>query len=469
MIKKLKINQIIKGAIILLSIVIFSTFFSCKKFLEVPTSVGQLSTEQIFSDSLLTDNSMKSIYIKLVSVADPGYRQTLALGLAADELNMASPSGDYQQFLTNSLTNSNGRISAFWNDYYNIVYSVNLNLENLESHKPINTALWNRYIGEAHFLRAFIYFQMVNMFGDVPLVLKSDYSASMNMPRTPVSQIYDQILEDLNQANNLLAVQYDGATTIRANKLISQALLAQVYLYQQNWQKAEETSNLVLQSGKFKLVKVDQIFLKNNQEAIFQLMQYSTGDSQKNLEASTFVPKNATTIPTYPLQKSLVDAFDNTDARKAAWIKSNVINRVTYYYPYKYTAILATGNARDEYTTLFRLGEQYLIRAESAAQLGHNDLAISSIDSIRKRAALPLWKTVSPISSTTDLLNEVYKERRLELMVERGHRWDDLKRLNQANTVLGSIKTGWESTDVLFPIPITQLTNNPFLKQNPGY
>ena len=119
---------------------------------------------------------------------------------------------------------------------------------------------------------------------------------------------------------------------------------------------------------------------------------------------------------------------------------------------------------------VFRLGEQYLIRAEARAQQNNLAGAISDIDMIRSRAGLPLINDTEPGINKDNLLLAIEHERQIELFSEWGHRWLDLKRTGRAGAVLGPIKADWSSDDELYPIPQSERDKNPFLgEQNPGY
>lgn len=119
-----------------------------------------------------------------------------------------------------------------------------------------------------------------------------------------------------------------------------------------------------------------------------------------------------------------------------------------------------------EYSIIFRLSEQYLIRAEARAHLDNISGAQLDLNTIRNRAGLP--NTLA--TSMSDLLNAIIQERQVELFAEQGHRWFDLKRTGNAGTVLSAIKPNWQATDVLLPIPETELEINPnLLPQNSGY
>ena len=111
------------------------------------------------------------------------------------------------------------------------------------------------------------------------------------------------------------------------------------------------------------------------------------------------------------------------------------------------------------------LGEQYLIRAEARAQQDNVSGAQEDLNIIRNRAGL--LKTTS--SDKVSILLAIEQERSKELFAEWGHRWFDLKRTRRTNVILGAIKSSWKSTDLVYPIPLVEITNNPFLTQNPGY
>jgi hypothetical protein len=119
---------------------------------------------------------------------------------------------------------------------------------------------------------------------------------------------------------------------------------------------------------------------------------------------------------------------------------------------------------------VFRLAEQYLIRAEARAQQDNLIEAISDLDVLRNRAGISLIKNTTPGISKTNLLLAIEKERQVELFAEWGHRWLDLKRTNRADIVLAPTKSKWSKDDTLYPIPTSEFNKNPRLgDQNPGY
>ncbi|MBW7941210.1 MAG: RagB/SusD family nutrient uptake outer membrane protein, partial [Candidatus Kuenenia stuttgartiensis] len=168
--------------------------------------------------------------------------------------------------------------------------------------------------------------------------------------------------------------------------------------------------------------------------------------------------------PDFPLTDQLINAFEASDDRKNSWVATKAMDGQTYYYPFKYK-IGKYGEPLTEYYIVFRLAEQYLIRAECNAHIGKINEARNDVNIIRERAALP----ATSASTTDELLTIIAKERRIELFTEWGHRWVDLKRTHKATEVLATLKPDWQPTDTLFPIPSEQILRNPSLTQNEGY
>src|SRR5690606_11794700 len=129
--------------------------------------------------------------------------------------------------------------------------------------------------GQALFIRAFVYFYLVNIYGDVPLLLTTDYLVNTKATRTPATQIWRHIETDLQQAISLLDENtgYEDGERSQANIYAAMALLARVYLYMENWVKAEELSSQVIaQSEKYEILEdLNQVFLANSREAIWQI------------------------------------------------------------------------------------------------------------------------------------------------------------------------------------------------------
>jgi hypothetical protein len=359
---------------------------------------------------------------------------------------------------------------------------VNLALERLSISNSLTPAVKQQLMGEAKFLRAFFYFYLTNLYGDVPLTTSSDYTANAVLSRSSQQLVYQQIIADLLSAQSLLSNGYvaadaETATTerVRPNKWAATALLARAYLYTGDWADAiKQATAIINNSSEYNLVPLNNVFLKNSNEAIWQWQPVTTG--WNTWDALVFVlpasgPSPGSNIGHHPvfLSPQLQNSFEAGDQRKLNWLDSVDVNGTTYYYPYKYKS--ATLNAPvTEYTMVLRLGEQYLIRAEAEAENNDSGDAITDLNIIRTRAGLPNY---AGATDKTSVLAAIMHERQVELFTEWGHRWLDLKRTGNINAVMTAVAptkgTTWNPDWALYPLPLYDITQDPKLTQNPGY
>jgi hypothetical protein len=315
-------------------------------------------------------------------------------------------------------------------------------------------------------VRALYYFNMVNLFGGVPLVTSTDYNTTAHLPRDSVAAIYSQIIADLNDATGNLPASYPSAGRARPNLYTAQTLLAKVNLYEGNWQAAYNEADSVINSGAYVLTdSLNNVFLDGSTEAIWQIPAVQSFFA--TTEAYDFVP-NIGAAPGYLVTPFLLNAFEPGDQRLQDWVGTTVINSLNLYYPFKYKNVLASGTPVEDYM-IFRLTEVYLIRAEAAVRMPNPNLssAIADVNIIRNRAGLA--NSTADITSQTAVLAAVLHERQTEMCFEWGSRWFDLKRTGNAGTVLTAEKSGWQPNAALYPIPQAQRQLNSLLTQNPGY
>jgi hypothetical protein len=282
--------------------------------------------------------------------------------------------------------------------------------------------------------------------------------------------VYQQIVNDLKDAQNLLATDYtfSGNERIRPNKWAASALLARVYLYTRDYSNAELQSTAIINNTSlFSLANdLNNVFLKNSAEAIWQLMPVRANQNTNEGRFFILTGPPTSSAPGITISTSLLNLFENGDNRKFNWINSRVVGINTYFYPYKYKVKTISGTGLTEYYTVFRLAEQFLIRAEARTQQNNLSGALADINAIRNRAGL----SNSTANDKSSLTLQIEKERFTELFAEWGHRWFDLKRTNRADAILSSLKTpNWQLSDILLPIPKAQIDNDPNIVQNPGY
>ena len=469
--------------LLLILLLLFASISSCKKLVGVQPPVTSLSSQNVYSTDATAIAAVTSIY-SAISYNGPftAYPEAMSgvAGLSADDFTLypGFSGSALNLYYQNALTNSNGL--DFWVSIYPIIHTANDAIEAINKSSTLTVLVKQRILGEAKFSRALCYFYLVNLYGDVPLVLSPNFSINAALPRTPRSQVWQQIIQDLREAASLLSTNYLDATLlnntnerVRPTHWAATALLARTYLYMANWVGADSAASAVIEnSSSYRLNGLDSVFLKNSDEAIWQLPPVANNGFNTQ-DAMTFILPS-TGPDSYQhyvyLSNSLYNSFDSSDNRRSHWINEVIVNGVSYYYPFKYKSA-TLNDAVTEYTMVLRLGEQYLIRAEAKAQENKFQSAQDDLNSIRARAGLGPTSASDQVS----LLNAIAQERRLELFSEWGHRWLDLKRTGKVDAVMGTgggcaVKGGiWNTNWQWYPIPLSELQADPKLVQNPGY
>lgn len=459
-------NRIFKNIILITAyyILIVATLSSCKKFVEIDLPIDQVQTKTVFSNPETANAAIVGLYLQLqttnLTLTNGGI--TIYAGLSADELKNTSASTDLDPFYNNSIpvNNNTGIYSRLWSAAYKYIYHANLIIEGLSVSETLEKQVKLSIQAEARFIRAFLYHYLVNMFGDVPLILTTDYRTNAALPRTAVEYVRTQILEDLLFAYEHLS-QEPTSNNARPCKYTVAAFLSRVYLFEKNWTKAAEMASAVINSGYYQLeTNLSNVYLLGSKETIWQLPK----DAGNTTEGTTFMPTAASTSrPAYEIAASLMQAFEPQDKRLTFWINSKTVGGQIYFYPYKYKQRAAT--PLSEGYIVLRLAEQYLIRAEANLFLNNPDSAKTDLNAVRQRAGVSKLD-----NSSIDLLYKAtIAENRKEFFAEWGHRWFLLKRTGIINEILSLEKPNWKPSAALFPIPFTEILRNPFLTQNPEY
>jgi hypothetical protein len=469
---------------------------SCKKLVGVDSPYTSINASNVFTNNETAAAVLTSIYTNLSKYNSTQFANgtndftslSLFASLSSDELSLYDITNPrYSIYYQNALTSIGTSLSAdYWKIAYPIIFVANSAIEGLQTSISLTLEIKQQLIGEAKFIRAFCYFYLVNLYGDIPLALNTDWQLNASLIRTPKDQVYDQIIADLKDAQSLLSSNYlksdalsaysnSTAERVRPTKWAANFLLSRVYLYIRQFANAEsEATTVINNSSTFSLVSLNNVFLKNSKEAIWQLQGVGTGVNSNTGEGKVFVLPTegpGTSNPVY-LSNYLINSFDSGDQRKVNWIGSvtpTPPGTSTYYYPNKYK-IGAINTSTQEYCTIFRLAELYLIRAEARAQQGNLSTAISDLNVIRTRANLPNYRGPN---ITSAVLSAILHERQVELFTEWGHRWLDIKRTNIIDSIMNSVtpaKGGvWKYTSQLYPIPLSEIQKAPQLHQNTGY
>jgi hypothetical protein len=459
---------------------LLSGITGCKKEVQVGAPVTQLVTTSVFNDDNTATAATLSIYSQMIANTFPWNLHRIT-ALSSDELTNYATDPTSMDLYKNGLSASTDANSiSIWYPVYNFMYQANAILENLQGSVKISSKVKQQLTGEAAFMRAYFYFYLVNLYGDVPLITSTDYKVNATIARTPKAQVYQQVIKDLTKAQSELNSSYVDATDtaittdhIRPTSWAAKALMARVYLYTANYDSAELQATAVINNTSFQLpTDLAKVFLKNSSEAIWQLDNDAT--AFWTTDGADFIlsaPPSSSSINSATISPQLMSAFEAGDQRKVAWVNNYTDGNNIWYFPYKYRDNY-TASVVTEYTMMLRLAEQYLIRAEARAQQGNTNGALTDINIIRKRAGLGDY---SGLTDKSSLLAAIAHERQVELFTE-GDRWIDLKRTKNIDAVMDNpggvcaAKGGvWDINQELYPILISDILNNSNLVQNLGY
>ncbi|ANI90540.1 hypothetical protein A9P82_01075 [Arachidicoccus ginsenosidimutans] len=397
-------------------------------------------------------------------------------GLYTDELTYEASANNtaIQPLYLNTVVSDN--TGGMWTGIYNRIYSVNRAIEGITTDSSLLHK--NQWLGEAYFLRGFLYFYLTNLYGDVPLATTSLYTTNNTLSRNPAADVYKQIISDLKQAQSLLTDDYidlnGNQTTDRArpNKATATAMLARVYLYTKDYKDAEAQADSVISNSGYQLESsLNNVFLSTSKEMIWGL------DPSHLINVVPDAPAYIVIADTTPqasqvngvLSSNLLSAFEPGDQRRVNWVDSSTTSTAVYYYAYKYKVRTNITAVSTEYLVPLRLAEQYLIRAEARAYNNNLEGAKEDLDMVRTRAGLPN----TTASSQSALLTAILHERQVELFTECGHRFFDLRRTGNLDKVMNVVSpqkgSSWQSFEQWWPIPTKDIQEDPNLTQTPGY
>lgn len=482
-----------------LALVAVSAIFSCNKLSESPSSI--IVSPQFYKTASDASSAVTAVYSSLNS--DPAGdfplygRQLNLLVENGSDNQVYSPSNtnpDVRALGTTTYISSNSRVQKVWQQLYYGINRANIAIDNIPAIQ-IDTTLRARLVRESKFVRALLYFNLVRLYGDVPLILHNPASIDVNqlkVARTPAAQVYSQIIADLKDATNL-PKGYTGADVGRATGGAAHSLLAKVYVTQKDWADALTELNTVINGGYgYSLFPnyydAFQKATKNGREHIFSV-QFETNLGALNSTqylSESFTAFNPSVWPIdVPADSSLYKLFSATDTRRAVTFYSSVYNPATgqtvvfnnSYAPYFNKFVdyslspLSTQAQSGVNYPVIRYADILLLYAEVQNEL--NDAptadAYNAINQVRTRANVP---NLTAGLSQSAFRDSVFLERRKEF-IQEGHRWFDLVR--QGGTALVDAlhkipaKSAASSKNTLFPIPLVEIQLNSKLTQNPGY
>lgn len=472
---------------------------SCKKFLtEDPKNlVAVTNFYQTENDALASVNAIYA-YLNSTSTGSTAgvYHSTfwVMAGLASDEMNNESIfTPDLDQISKFSHGPINASIQETWTMHYKAITLANIAIARIPAIQ-MDATLRTRLVNEAHFLRGLLYFDMVRMFGDIPLVL-NEQEPLLPIP-SPAAAIYDQVIQDLTAAEALPASYDPGNGRGRATSGAAKAILAKVYLTLEQWENCAAKCKEVINSNQYALwedfADVFKLSSRGGKEAIFSVGFGDAGGAIIFWEVGQFnvrlLPPQLSVegvqnsqgwqVPT----QDLYDKYDLDDRRRAVTYITEINNpngTVTDIKPYiqKYwdRAAEPQGNGSANDYPVIRYADVLLMYAEAENEIGNSAEAHTYINMVRKRARFDGVEDLPTVPDYENLSKEdfraaVLNERRLEFVAE-GQRWFDLVRTHTLETLVPLAKPGITPAQkhYLYPVPQREIDLNPNLVQNAGY
>ncbi|RMZ58524.1 RagB/SusD family nutrient uptake outer membrane protein [Chryseobacterium nematophagum] len=468
---------------IFLSIALVSLTISCNDYLDIKQE-GVTEASSFFQTENDAMQATNAVYSFLRSWENSAFPYQFVFGVPADDVIKGSNPGDasfinvYDNF---TYTVSDEGVRGYWIGQWQAVNRANQVITNVPN-IDMNSDLKNRLVAEAKMLRAYFYFNLVRIYGGVPIFdgVQSNYT----IPRNSVDEVYNFIISDLTSAASILPQTYGAADLGRVTKGAALGLLSKVYLYKKDWQKAYDTSNQVMALGYGLDPDFNHLFRPAGEfgpESVFEVNCQCVSQYGGSQYAEVQGVRNQFGWGFFTPSSALENAFEVGDIRKELTILRNgettlegdLIamgdpNSVTTYNQKVYVPTSLNNNACGygsiQNIRIIRFAEILLINAEAANELGNSTTAATNLNKVRHRAQLG----DTTASTQLALRTAIWHERRVELALE-GDRFVDLVRTGQAATVLASygFKAG---KNEVFPIPLDAMNqSNGAFVQNPGY
>lgn len=463
---------------IIVSIIVLAVLaVSCEDFIEKDAR-GTQTLENYFQTAKECENYVNELTHRLL-LSNDWYTllaPRLANETATDDAwmgNTGQDSGAFRPCAQYLVTPENmGSMNSIYTAHYYTIQSANIGLARMAG-SPLSEAQKNQYIGESLFIRAYCYYELVNLFGAVPLYTTPLGTADLKLERSPAAAVYAQIETDLKEAATKLEtiqVNRNG----RVNKWAAYALLARVSLFQEKWAEAKQYSNKVISEGPYALeadfLNIWNVNNHNGVESILEAQSSTVQDKSLGSMLPTFAGARGEDKKNFPSNdaKDVIDGWGwcmpTSDLENAYLSENDVIRRRSTITKWgeaaygdevlnpthkfslndnksgricrKYYIPIATRRALDKKdghlplnVPLIRLAEMYLTRAEAAYHLGDAGGALADINTIRARVKLDAKVGLAG----PNLLRQIYKERRLELAFE-GFRLFDIRREKDPST-----------------------------------
>lgn len=430
---------------LLYSLILSVSLASCEKYLDVE-SFDKISGEKTIFDKASAETAVRGAYRSLASSNYGSSFQNTILQSGGDIRSLANAQTDLN-IVNYDLRSDIAFLSTYWANFYSTINRANHIIEKVPLVTDINLSAEqkNQLLGEAYFIRAFSYFDLARVFGNVQIFLSptKQVSDKLGKKQSTQTEVYAQVLSDLNQAETLLP-----ATVVRnrATKYTVYALRARLHLYQNRYDDAISDVDKVLANSSYKLITPFALAAGTSES----VLETSFSVNDINPAFSSWNTSNRQ-LEAKPVLQELLNDVEIGGGRKLYLSLRSGTNWIGGIFP---------TNTSSNY--LIRTAELHLIRAEALAKKTTPDLngALADLNAVRTRAGI----ANSDASLKDEILLAIEAERRVEFALEP-HRWFDIVRTGRAATVFNLN----DPNRYIFPIPEGELLADPSLEQNPAY
>ncbi len=499
-----------KRKLILTAIGMFAICFSCKEDVLDQQNPNEFLPETYYKNDVQIVSAVNAVYSSLQSIDLFCREYFFVHDLRSDD--MAAGGGQLEtpraQLLAGNHDPSNSLLTSVWRGWYRLIHQANQVIEKVPGAEfPATEAMKTRVLGEAKFLRAMAYFDLVVLFGGVPLMETYATDIGQDKGRASVDEVYALLISDLETAIASLPTKsgYDAANTGRANKQAAQALLARAHMQRGDYDLAKPLLEAIVTSGEFndwKQVPYVENFreeLEFNEESLFEVaFSYDfggaswDGSGQGTQTELTFRGQEygptawRNVIPSI----SLLDEYEDNDPRYVdAFYQigdkyNNGANTITdmqgaspkiSWKKYQRIYKAPTEDQRSGINMrVIRYAEVLLNLAECENALGNDSEAIDLLNEVRSREGveMPPYPTANyPVNSPAEVFRAIVHERRVELAGEQ-IRDRDLVRWRNLGKLTYEPISYYAPKHALVPIPQQEIDNNAALSQadqNPGF
>lgn len=440
----------------ILYFVAFTALYSCDDILEQEPA-NYISDGAIIKDKSSAIAALNGAYNRLGANSYYGGQYFVAgVNLASDNVSWTGSLNFYYAFDTHQYSAENQLLSYAWYAIYATINQSNQVIERVSKLSNIDESTKSQIIAEATIIRSLAFFDLGRTWGNVPLIRQATTSPQQfaGEKQKPYDEVLKEVVSDILSVYDALPA---SASRSHVSKPVADAFLARVYLYQENWTKAEEYATKLIDNNNYSLVDLQNLITKKlSEESIWELA-YSSANT--NQQSYYWRSSNDGGRHEWGLSKEIVKLL--SDPSIGGERKIYFEDQSSLQVPDYYVGTFYYRSTNDDPVFLFRLSEQYLIRAEARVKKQNPDLAgaLSDLNAVRDRAKISDFQS----NNRDEIILAIENENRVEFALEP-HRWFDLKRTGRAESILGIKKY-----QTIFPIPYSDIVADADLVQNEGY